>query len=147
MNLAGRLMGLGAGFLAALAYLMIARAGRSNQPRTIVFYFCLVGLMVHGLWFASLGFQLPVGREPWLWTLAAGAAGSIAQIYLTRAYQLAPATLVSAVGYSSPVMSLLLGVVLFDKSPGPDAMAGCALILACGVALPFSSVRRRASDR
>jgi S-adenosylmethionine uptake transporter len=147
MNLAGRLMGLGAGFLAALAYLMIARAGRSNQPRTIVFYFCLVGLMVHGLWFASLGFQLPVGREPWLWTLAAGAAGSIAQIYLTRAYQLAPATLVSAVGYSSSVMSLLLGVVLFDKSPGPDAMAGCALILACGVALPFSSVRRRASDR
>ena len=146
-NLAGRLMGLGAGFLAALAYLMIARAGRSNPPRTIVFYFCLVGLMVHGLWFASLGFRLPVGREPWLWTLAAGAAGSIAQIYLTRAYQLAPATLVSAVGYSAPVMSLLLGIVLFDKSPGPDAMAGCALILASGVALPFISVRRRASDR
>ena len=35
----GRLMGLGSGFLAALAYLMIARAGSSNAPRTIVFYF------------------------------------------------------------------------------------------------------------
>jgi S-adenosylmethionine uptake transporter len=112
-----------------------------------VFYFCLVGLMVHGVWFASLGFQWPVGREAWLWTLAAGAAGSAAQIYLTRAYQLAPATLVSAVGYSAPVMSLLLGVVLFDKSPGPDAMAGCALILASGVALPFIRVRCRVPDK
>jgi len=146
INLEGRLMGVGAGFLAALAYLMIARAGRSNPPRTIVFYFCLVGLVVHGVWFAFAGFHLPVGRDSWLWTLAAGAAGSVAQIYLTRAYQLAPATLVSAVGYSAPVMSLLLGVVLFDKTPGPGAMAGCGLIVASGVALPFISVRRRASN-
>jgi drug/metabolite transporter (DMT)-like permease len=145
-HISGRLMGIGSGFLAALAYLMIARAGRSNPPRTIVFYFCLVGMMVHGAWFAWQGFQLPMGREGWLWTLAAGAAGSMAQIYLTRAYQLAPAALVSAVGYSAPVMSLGLGVALFDKSPGPTALAGCLLILASGIALPFLSVRRQLSD-
>lgn len=142
-HVSGRLMGLGSGFLAALAYLMIARAGSSNTPRTIVFYFCLVGLMVHGAWFAWQGFQWPLGREGWLWTLAAGAAGSLAQIYLTRAYQLAPAALVSAVGYSAPVMSLGLGILLFDIAPSPTSLAGCLLILASGVALPFISVHRR----
>lgn len=138
----GRLMGLSSGFLAALAYLMIARSGRSNAPRTVVFYFCLVAVAIHGAWFAYRGVALPVGRSAWSWTLAAGVTGSIAQFYLTRAYQLAPATLVSAVGYSAPVMSMVLGIFLFDKIPGPLALTGSGLIMLCGVALPFVAVRQ-----
>ena len=139
----GRWMGLAAGFLAALAYLMIARAGRSNAPRTVVFYFCLVAMVIHGIWFSWQGCRLPEGREAWGWALGAGLAGSVAQLYLTRAYQLAPAALVSTVGYSSPVISMAFGIVLFGKLPDRVALTGCALILASGVALPFLSVRRR----
>lgn len=141
-DLIGRLMGLGSGFLAALAYLMIAKAGRTNTPQTIVFYFCLVAMMVHACWFMWRGFELPVGRAAWGWVLAAGLTGSIAQIFLTRAYQLAPAALVSAVGYSAPVLSLLLGVVLFGRIPGEQAILGGALIVMSGVIMPFLSVRR-----
>jgi S-adenosylmethionine uptake transporter len=138
----GRLMGLSSGLLAALAYLMIARAGRSNAPRTVVFYFCLVAVLLHGLLFVWHGVPLPEGRWAWVWTLTAGLTGSIAQFYLTRAYQLAPATLVSAVGYSAPVMSMVLGIFLFNKIPNPVALLGSGLIIAAGVALPFLSVRR-----
>ena len=145
-DLIGRVMGLGSGFLAALAYLMIARAGRSNPPQTVVFYFCLVSLGVHALWFAVEGFHLPASPEAWAWTLAAGLAGSVAQFYLTRAYQLAPATLVSAVGYAAPVMSLGLGIVLFGRVPDTTALLGCGLVLLSGVALPFLSARRQPVD-
>lgn len=138
----GRLMGLSSGLLAALAYLMIARAGRSNTPRTVVFYFCFVAVLLHGVWFVWRVVPLPEAREAWGWTLAAGLTGSIAQFYLTRAYQLAPATLVSAVGYSAPVMSMVLGIFLFNKIPGPLALLGAGLIITAGVALPFLSLRR-----
>jgi drug/metabolite transporter (DMT)-like permease len=138
----GRLMGLSSGLLAALAYLMIARSGRSNAPRTVVFYFCLVAVLIHGAWFAFRHVALPEGRSAWSWALAAGLTGSVAQLYLTRAYQLAPATLVSAVGYSAPVMSMVFGVFLFDKIPGTLALMGSGLIIICGVALPFLTVRR-----
>jgi S-adenosylmethionine uptake transporter len=74
--------------------------------------------------------------------LTAGIAGTLAQNYLTRSYQLAPAVLVSAVGYTAPVLSLGLGLLLFDKVPQPLALLGCGLILLSGVALPFFSVRR-----
>ena len=73
-------MGLASGFLAALAYLMIARAGRSNSPRTVVFHFSLVALLVHGVWFAGWGFQLPEGRVAWSCVLAAGVAGTAARV-------------------------------------------------------------------
>ena len=138
----GRLMGLASGFLAALAYLMIARAGRTNSPRTVVFYFCLVSVLCHAVLFMGTGFEMPTGKGAWIWMLAAGVAGTLAQNYLTRSYQSAPAVLVSAVGYAAPVLSLVLGFMLFDKLPNFLALLGCGLILLSGVALPFFSVRR-----
>lgn len=146
VDLTGRLMGVLSGFLAALAYLMIARAGRSNPPATVVFYFCLVAVLFHLVWFAWSGFALPAGGMAWTWSLTAGIAGSAAQLLLTRAYQLAPAILVSAVGYSAPVMSMLMGIAFFGETPDSTALIGCGLILACGVALPFLAVRRLRPD-
>jgi len=144
-DLTGRVMGLTAALLAALAYLMIARAGRSNPPATIVFYFCLVAVFIHLGVFAWQGFECPEGWQAWGWTLAAGLSGSLAQSLLTRAYQWAPVARVSAVGYAAPVMSMALGIFLFDKRPDTTGLIGCALILVSGVALPFLSRRPRPS--
>ncbi|MGZ8216381.1 DMT family transporter [Methylomagnum sp.] len=138
----GRLMGLTSGLLAALAYLMVARAGRSNPPSTVVFYFCFVAALLHLAYFAWHGTGLPVGWEAWGWVLLAGLSGSAAQLYMTRAYQMAPAALVGAVAYIGPVMSVAFGVLLFDKVPDRDALLGCGLVLLCGVLLPFLAARR-----
>lgn len=139
----GRLMGLGSGFLAALAYLMVARAGRSNPPRTVVFYFCLVAVLIHLAYFAYRGVDLPKGLESWGWVLLAGFSGSAAQLYMTRAYQLAPAALVGATGFLGPVMSVLLGALLFSKVPDREALLGCGLVLLFGTLLPFLALRSR----
>ena len=140
-DLAGRVMGLTAAVLAALAYLMIARSGRSNPPATIMIYFCLVAVFIHLAFFAWQGFECPEGWEAWGWTVAAGVAGSLAQGLMTRAYQSAPVARVSAVGYAAPVMSMTLGIFLFDKIPNAVNLIGCVLILVSGVALPFLSLR------
>lgn len=133
----GRAMALGSGFLAALAYLMVARAGRSNSPQVVVFYFCLVALVVHALYFVGYGFQ--GSNQPVVWglLLLTGILGSGAQYRMTRAYQVAPAARVSAVGYLAPVLSLIWGMLWFQQIPSHSAFWGSMLILLFGVLLPF----------
>ena len=139
----GRVMGLCSGLLSALAYLMVARAGRSNSPQSVIFYFCLVALLVHMAYFAFGGFVWPRASDTWLVMLGGGLAASGAQFYMTRAYQMAPAALVSAVGYLAPVLSLIWGMWLFGRIPEIQALAGCALVLLCGVLLPFLTASSR----
>ncbi len=133
----GRAFALGTGFLAALAYLMVAKAGRSNSTESIIFYFCLIGLAIHLAYFGYVGYQSPRSVDVWVMLLVGGISASIAQFYMTRSYQIAPAALVSAASYLSPVLSLAWGVVLFSRTPDNKALVGCALILLFGVMLPF----------
>jgi S-adenosylmethionine uptake transporter len=137
----GRALGLATGVLAALAYLMVAKAGRRNSTESVIFYFCLVALVLHLAYFGIYGYRVPASFDVWLLLLGGGASASVAQFYMTRAYQIAPAALVSAVAYLSPVLSLALGVALFSRVPDAQALAGCALVLLFGVMLPFLSVR------
>lgn len=133
----GRGMGLSSGLLAALAYLMIAKAGRKNSSESIIFYFCLVAIPVHLVYFHLYGFKLPASGDVWVLLLVGSLSGSWAQLYMTRAYQLAPAAAVGAVSYLGPVASLLWGIALFSIQPDGLAWAGCAMVLVFGVALPF----------
>ncbi len=133
----GKGMALLSGFLSALAYLMVARAGRSNRPQSVIFYFCLVAMLIHLAFFAYSGCEWPKMVATWGLLLATGVLGSGAQYFMTRAYQLSPAALVSAVGYLVPVLSLAWGVCFFGQIPGHTALAGTALIMLFGVLLPF----------
>lgn len=133
----GRAMALGSGFLAALAYLMVARAGRSNSAQSVVFYFCLVAMLLHGGYFLLYDYSLPNNLKVWGLLVFIGITGSGAQYAMTRAYQAAPAALVSAIGYLTPVLSLTWGAIFFAQIPNQSTLLGSALILLFGVLLPF----------
>lgn len=143
----GRALALCSAWLAAIAYLMIARSGRSNRPMTIVFYFCLVGTLLHLAYFAWADPDWPTNRAAWAWAIGSGVTASGAQLYMTRAYQHAPAAVLSAVGYTAPVFSLGWSLWLFGQIPDQTALLGCALILGCSMMLPFLTSGRRSSDR
>jgi S-adenosylmethionine uptake transporter len=136
----GRTLGLASGLFAAAAYLMIARAGRSNSPRSIVFYFALVATCVHLAAFAVLDIQWPTQPLSYVMLVAAGLVASAAQIFLTRSYQNAPAAYCAAVSYLAPVASMVIGFMIFKDVPDSAAWAGAAIVLACGVVLPFAQL-------
>lgn len=136
-DIIGRSLALLSGLLSALAYLMVARAGRTNSPQTVIFYFCLVALLLHPLYFVFYSYKLPLRLETWSLLALIGVFGSAAQFYMTRAYQAAPAALVSAVGYLAPVLSLSWGILYFEQIPSHYAWLGSMLILLFGVLLPF----------
>ncbi len=138
----GRAMAVSSGLLSALAYLMIARAGRSNSPNSVVFYLCFIAFFVHLGLFAAFGSVWPVRVSSYWLLLCVGISGSVGQLCLTKAYQRAPAALNSAVSYLQPVIALAFGIVFFAKVPDLRAVAGGAVVVAFGVALPFSRIKR-----
>ncbi len=133
----GEMLALLSSFSAAIAYLMVARSGKSNAPKTVIFYFCIVGVVIHVLYFFLFGFSLPSKRESWMLLFFVGIFGSIGQLYMTKAHQLAPAALNAAIAYSKPVFALLLSIVLFSKVPTGQSLIGCFVILLFGIMLPF----------
>lgn len=138
----GRTVAIVSGFFGACAYLLVSRAGRSNHHLSVVFYFTLVATGVHLVWFV---FQEPVwprDSRNFMFLILAGFAASFAQVFMTKAYQEAPAMFVSATSYLGPVVSLVLGVVLFSDVPSSLALAGATLIVISGMTLPFIQHRK-----
>jgi S-adenosylmethionine uptake transporter len=138
----GRTIALASGAFAGTAYMMISRAGRSNSPLTVVFYLCFVATIAHLGWFYLDHFYWPSDTRSWIMLITAGLFGSVAQMFLTSAYQLAPAAVVSASSYTTPVFNLIVGMFVFSNVPNTRGLIGAIIVLIAGVALPFLQVRR-----
>ena len=133
----GQITALVSGFFAGLSALMISKVGDSNTKETIVWYFCFVALFAHLGYFSIKGVIIPHGYDVWTVMIATGLFSSVAQLCMTKAYQIAPATSVVVVGNTGPVLNLLWGIVLFGQLLTGKALIGCAIILFCGILLPF----------
>lgn len=142
----GRLFGIGSGLFSAAAYLMIAKAGQRNRPETVVFYFCLVGSLIHLGMLFFLPSNWPKNGLTWLILLGIGIFGTIAQIHLTEAYQKAPAALAGAVSYSQPVLNTLAAVIFFNHPMDFKSWLGASLVGGFGIVLPFLIHRGRNQD-
>lgn len=142
-GLLGRSVALASGAFAGTAYMMIARAGRSNPPLTVVFYFCMVATLVHLGWFYVDGFVWPSDTKSWVYLVGSGLFASVAQIFMTKAYQMAPAAFVSSVSYLTPVFNLLVSVFVFSLIPNDRSLMGALIVLLAGVALPYLQSRKQ----
>lgn len=142
----GRSIALASGAFAGTAYMMIARAGRSNPPLTVVFYFCLVATLIHLAWFYVNGIVWPIDEKSWLMLIGSGLFASVAQIFMTKAYQSAPAAFISAVSYSTPIFNLLVSVFIFGLIPNAQSLVGALVVVVAGVALPYLQGRKRSSS-
>ena len=141
----GRALALAAGFFSALAYIMIARAGRSNSPNCVIFYFCVTATVVHSVLFLFIDTSWPTDHFTWFLLFAIGLLGSLAQVFLTMSYQRSPAALNSAVSYLQPVLNMFAGILFFAVIPDNRAFFGAAIVFAFGVALPFVRMPHRKS--
>lgn len=133
----GRLAGLSSGVLSALAYVMIARGGSENSIYSVVFYFCLVGTIVHALAFLFIPVTLPTRYETYWYLIAAGLCASLGQMFLTKGYQITHPSLAAATGYSAQVFNLIIGVTVFGDVLTQHSVIGAGLVIFGGVILPF----------
>jgi drug/metabolite transporter (DMT)-like permease len=120
-----------AAVLAALAQVGVRRLTRSEPITRIVFYFSLISAVVSGAPLVSIWTQPPRGVWPVL--IALGVLATLAQLLLTRAYSLAPATQVGPFIYSSVVFAGVFDWWLWGRVPDAAFVAGAVLVCAAGI--------------
>lgn len=133
----GDLLGAGAAFavagtvLYALAMVLMRDMGRTEAAVTTVFWFSVLTMILTGA-ALPLVWQVP---DPRAWGLfaAAGILGGTAQLLISQAVRLAPASVVAPFDYFHIVASSSLGWLLFAELPSPNTLAGAMVVMASGL--------------
>lgn len=120
-----------AGSLARAGSDILARAlsSRASSQCLVVSFLGLGSIMIAP--FAIANWQTPTS-EQWLVLLLLGVSGGFFQIFLTRAFQLSPASALAPFFYTSLLWAVLLGALFWNEVPGQNEILGSALIVLDG---------------
>lgn len=139
------LIGLGSAFFAAIAYMSVKSLARTEPLEIIVFYFSAYSAVFSLLVFmvsCLMGFDGMCLREllgrstdsvSLLTLVGAGLAGMSGQLFMTSAYAVERAAVVSAFSYLNPVFSYVLGIVLFNDPITLNGISGGVLVIVATV--------------
>ena len=127
----GAVVTLGGAVFAALAQVQVRKLIATEGTAAIVF------------WFSISSAALSLLTLPWGWSwpdaggavmlVCAGLLGGLGQILLTTSYRYADASVVAPFEYTSMLLALAVGFVVFGESPGLPILGGAAIIIAAGV--------------
>lgn len=127
----GALVALIGAAVSAVSMLLIRRLLLTERSPTIVFYASVTGaICTLATWF--LGW---VPLAPWQWTLLflAGICGGMGQILMTESYRHAEASTVAPFEYTSLLLSIVLGFLVFGDIPTFYTIVGGTIIISAGV--------------
>jgi drug/metabolite transporter (DMT)-like permease len=125
------LVGLAAGLLAASAMTNIRYMADTEPVTRIVFYFAVFATLLSAAP-ALAAWQTPSPRALALMALV-GLSATLGQLFLTRAYALAPAARVGSLIYSAVVFAAMLDWLFWDARPDGWSVIGTLLIVAAGM--------------
>jgi drug/metabolite transporter (DMT)-like permease len=147
--------GLVSGVTSAIAYLTVGRLAKYYDSRVIVLSFLLSGVILPGIslllhhavgipenGFLIISFKWPDEPMQWIYLLVLGLAALFGQYFVTRAYGSDKPGLVSAIGYSNIIFSLIFGLLLGDAFPDLLSLLGIICIISSGIII---SLKKRAS--
>lgn len=120
------LVGLASGLLAAFAMTAIRRMAQTEPALRIVFYFSVVATVV-----SAVPLLWAWQNVAWLDLLPLAGLGvfaSIGQLFLTKAYTLAPAARVGALTYATVVFAALLGWIFWGETLDLFSLSGAVLV-------------------
>ena len=126
------LIALIAAIFAAASQISLRHLRLTDHHLVIVNYLSYIsGLVSLIILLVQKSFQLPILADCIVLILI-GVIGLLAQITLTKAYQLAPASLVSLYGYSQIVFASLFGLMFFKEIPDILSISGASFIIISG---------------
>lgn len=127
VTLFGVALALGAATVHASIQVLI-RAMKTEDPFTITFYFFLVGMLGPALAMPWVANPLLIENFPYL--AGVGVTGGLGQYFLTRGFQMAPASLLSPFNYTGLIWAVLLDIIIWGYIPGWPVFMGSIIIIA-----------------
>ena len=122
------LIGLFGGFCAGTAYTFVRKMGTQGVPGPVI-VFCFSAFSVLSLLPLVILFYEPMSLEQLGCLLLAGVAAAVGQIFVTRAYTLAPAKEISVFDYTQVLFAALLGFLVFGEKPDVFSFIGYVIII------------------
>lgn len=130
-------------FLALLAYSALALMGRwlgdSETTFRLVFYFNLGILVVSSVFVAFV--WKPISLEAFGGLFAISVMALIGHVLLTKAFVMAPLSIVSPFEYSALLWAAILGYLVFGDVPASTVWVGGAVIAASGMFILYREAR------
>ena len=130
-------------FLALLAYTALALMGRwlgdTETTFRLVFYFNLGILVVSSVFVAFV--WKPVSLEVFGALVAISLMALVGHVLLTKAFIMAPLSIVSPFEYSSLLWAAILGYLVFGDVPPDTGWIGGAIIAASGMFILYREAR------
>ena len=114
-----------------------------DRPETTMAYTAVVGTACMSL---VLPGHLTWPTEPIHWLLFAGLGlfGGLGHIFVVKALQYGPASVIAPLIYAELLGATLLGYLIFGDFPDAMTLLGAAIIIACGLYIAYrEGVRRR----
>lgn len=127
--------------LYALAMIQIRHMGQHEPSAVVAFYFAATCSVVTAL-ALPWNWVTPTGVD-FLLLCATGLAGGVAQLFMSRAYALAPAALVAPIDYTHLLWSVALGWFVWGDFPALSTWAGSAIIIASGLYILYRETVKR----
>lgn len=132
VNIPG-LLGLAAGFFAAIAYVSVKALHKTESFFTIVFSFSFFSTFASLIFFHQQ-FVMPQGFH-WFALIGLGLCGTIAQLLMTYAYKHTEASIVTPYSFITVIFSALWGMFFWGEIPDIWSAFGGILIIACGIGI------------
>ncbi len=135
----GAISSLIACVFAATAMLLVRRLVETERSATIVLYFSITSALIGSVtllfdWVTPTPLQFA-------YLVGAGFTGGIAQILLTESYRHADMSVVAPFEYSSLVLSIIVGYVLFQDIPTVPMLVGGLIVVGAGIYIIFREHR------
>ena len=127
----GALTSLASCFFGAFATMHVRRLVTTERSATIVLYFSIT-CSIAGLLTIPFGWRWP-SPEQWVMLIFAGIAGGVGQILLTEAYRRADVSVVAPFEYTSLVLSIIVGYVVFQDVPTTAMLIGSLIVVGAGL--------------
>lgn len=125
--------------LLSVGMIMLRDLSRTETNAAIVFYFTVMGGVISGL--ASIAVWVWPQGSDWLWLMAIGLIGGLAQIFVTEAFRWAPVAVVAPFQYSSLLWGVLFGYAVFGDTIDLATLLGAGVIIASGLYIVWREAR------
>ncbi|NRA52698.1 MAG: DMT family transporter [Gammaproteobacteria bacterium] len=127
--------------LVAVSKATISKMTATESSQRIVFYFSFLSFIISGL-LLPLAWQ-PISLASLGLLLVLGFGAVAAQLMLTKAFTIAPATTIGLLSYSSILFAALVGAIWWQEYPTNQWYAGAAIIVSAGTIAMFFNNKKR----
>ena len=125
------IFGLGIGFAFAV-YILLTRKLRGRTPPLVTLgWVAAIGVVTTSL-VVPFVFE-PMAWADWLGLLLIGILGAMAHQCIIRGFEMAPASVLSPLGYAEILMAVLIGYLWFGDFPDGFTWAGILIIAGAGL--------------